>query len=267
MVTTEVSVERAMTISRIIARLDIKGDSLVKGLQLEGLRKIGDPLEFAQKYYLGGADEILLVDVVASLYSRSHLYNMISYITTNLRVPVTVVGGIKTIEDARKVFSSGADKIGINSEATRNLNFLSEISDRYGAQSVVSSIEAKYLKEDNDWYLFTESGRNNSGISLSKWLASLSSMDIGETLVTSVDRDGMRKGPDLDLIARSRELTACPLLYSGGIATQSDLEKVIELGADAAVIGSALHYNKLYIAECKSRLSGAGFLVRERIDL
>jgi cyclase len=252
-----------VTLKRIIARLDIKGDSLVKGLQLEGLRKIGDPLEFAQKYYLGGADEILLVDVVASLYSRSHLYNMISYITTNLRVPVTVVGGIKTIDDARKVFSSGADKIGVNSAAIRDKNFLNQISDRYGAQAVVSSIEAKYLKEDNDWFLFTESGRNNSEVSLSKWLDGLANINIGETLVTSVDKDGMRKGPDVDLIARSRELTSRPLLYSGGITKQSDLEMVMQLGVDGVVLGSALHYGNLNIADCKSNLTDAGFLVRK----
>ena len=262
-VTTESSVEKSVTLTRIIARLDIKGDSLVKGLQLEGLRKIGDPLEFAQKYYLSGADEILLVDVVASLYSRSHLYNMISYITTNLRVPVTVVGGIKTIDDARKVFSSGADKIGVNSAATRDKNFLNQISDRYGAQAVVSSIEAKYLKEENDWFLFTESGRNNSEVSLSKWLDGLANMSIGETLVTSVDKDGMRKGPDIELITRSRELTSRPLLYSGGVTTQSDLEKVIELGTDGVVIGSALHYENLRISDCKANLIDAGFLVRK----
>ena len=145
-----------MTLKRVIARLDIKGDSLVKGLQLEGLRKIGNPLEFAQKYYLAGADEIVIVDVVASLYSRENLHNIISYITTNLRVPVTVVGGIRTIEDATRIFASGADKIGINSAATRNICFLQEIIDKYGGQAVVNSIEAKYLEQEKDWYLFTE---------------------------------------------------------------------------------------------------------------
>ena len=267
MVVAQSSVERVMTLSRIIARLDIKGESLVKGIQLEGLRKIGDPYEFAQKYYLSGVDEIVLVDVVASLYSRSHLYDMISYITTNLRVPVTVVGGIKTVEDARKVFSSGADKIGVNSEATRDKNFLNAISDRFGAQAVVSSVEAKYLKEEGDWYLFTESGRNNSKISLTEWLTDLSNIEVGEVLVTSVDRDGMRRGPDIDLITRSRELADFPLLYSGGIANQSDLEKIIKLGVDGVVIGSALHYGTLNIAACKLKLAKSGFMVRETKEL
>jgi cyclase len=252
-----------MTLKRVIARLDIKGDSLVKGLQLEGLRKIGDPLEFAQKYYLSGADEVVIVDVVASLYSRENLHNIISYITSNLRVPVTVVGGIRTIEDARRIFSSGADKVGINSAATRNISFLQDVIDCYGGQAVVNSIEAKYVDNFNDWYLFTESGRNNSGISLSSWLKSIAKFDIGEVLITSVDRDGMRKGPDLDLVKKTRSLTEAPLLYSGGISKESDITDLFDLDADGVVIGSAFHYGNLNIDDCKKYLLKSGVLVRK----
>ncbi len=251
-----------MTLKRIIARLDIKGDSLVKGLQLEGLRKIGDPLLFAQKYYLAGADEVVIVDVVASLYSRENLYNIISYITTNLRIPVTVVGGIRTIDDARKIFSSGADKVGINSAATRDISFLQEIIDRYGGQAVVNSIEAKYINDFGDWYLFTESGRNNSQISLSSWFRKISKFDIGEVLITSVDRDGMRKGPDLELVKKSRELTEVPLLYSGGIAKESEIIDIFNLDADGVVIGSAFHYGNLKIVDSKTFLLANGVPVR-----
>jgi cyclase len=252
-----------MTLKRVIARLDIKGDSLVKGLQLEGLRKIGNPLEFAQKYYLAGADEIVIVDVVASLYSRENLHNIISYITTNLRVPVTVVGGIRTIEDATRIFASGADKIGINSAATRNIGFLQEVIDKYGGQAVVNSIEAKYLEQEQNWYLFTESGRNNSRISLNQWLEELSKFDIGEVLVTSVDRDGMRKGPDLNLIKRTRGLTEIPLLYGGGVAKESELVEIFNLEADGVVIGSAFHYGNLEVGICKAHLMKSNILVRE----
>jgi cyclase len=250
-------------LKRVIARLDIKGNSLVKGLQLEGLRKIGDPLEFAQKYYLSGADEIVIIDVVASLYSRDNLHNIISYITTNLRVPVTVVGGIRTIEDARRIFSSGADKVGINSAATRNVSFLQEVIDRYGGQAVVNSIEAKFVDDFNDWYLFTESGRNNSEISLNSWFSKISKFDIGEVLITSVDRDGMRKGPDLELVKKSRSLTEVPLLYSGGIAKESEITDIFNLDADGVVIGSALHYGNLNIEDCKSYLMSSGVPVRK----
>lgn len=252
-----------MTLKRIIARLDIKGESLVKGLQLEGLRKIGDPLEFAQKYYLQGADEVVIVDVVASLYSRENLHNIISYITTNLRVPVTVVGGIRTIEDAKRIFSAGADKIGINSAATKNIEFLQEVIDRYGGQAVVNSIEAKYVDNFKDWYLFTESGRNNSGISLSSWFGKIEKFDIGEVLVTSVDKDGMRKGPDLGLVKIARGLTQVPLLYSGGISKKSDLIDVFNLDTDGVVIGSALHYGNLGIGSCKAELMNSGFPTRK----
>lgn len=251
-----------MTLKRVIARLDIKGDSLVKGLQLEGLRKIGDPLDFSQKYYLSGADEIVIVDVVASLYSRENLHNIISYITNNLRVPVTVVGGIRTIEDAKRIFSSGADKIGINSAATRDISLLQQVIDRYGGQAVVSSIEAKYVSELNDWFLFTESGRNNSGISLGSWFAKLSNYDIGEVLVTSVDKDGMRKGPDLELVTKSRSLTEVPLLYSGGISKESEIIDIFNLDIDGVVIGAALHYGNLKINECKNLLLKSGLAVR-----
>ena len=252
-----------MTLKRVIARLDIKGDSLVKGLQLEGLRKIGNPLEFAQKYYLSGADEIVIVDVVASLYSRENLHNIISYITTNLRVPVTVVGGIRTIDDATRIFASGADKIGVNSAATRNVGFLQEVIDKYGGQAVVNSIEAKYLEHEQDWYLFTESGRNNSGINLNDWFEKLAQFDIGEVLVTSVDKDGMRKGPDLDLIKKTRNLTGVPLLYCGGVAKESELIYIFNLDADGVVIGSAFHYGNLEIENCKAHLAMADFAVRE----
>ena len=251
-----------MTLKRVIARLDIKGDSLVKGLQLEGLRKIGNPLEFAQKYYLSGADEIVIVDVVASLYSRENLHNIISYITTNLRVPVTVVGGIRTIDDATRIFASGADKIGVNSAATRNVGFLQEVIDKYGGQAVVNSIEAKYLEHEQDWYLFTESGRNNSGINLNDWFEKLAQFDIGEVLVTSVDKDGMRKGPDLDLIKKTRNLTGVPLLYCGGVAKESELIDIFNLDADGVVIGSAFHYGNLEIENCKAHLAMADFAVR-----
>jgi len=252
-----------VTLKRVIARMDVKGEHLVKGLQLEGLRKIGDPLEFAEKYYLDGADEIVIVDVVASLYSRANLYNIISYITSNLRIPVTVVGGIKNIDDAKKVFSSGADKVGINSAATRNVQFLQELANLYGAQAVVSSIEAKHLQEKNDWYLFTESGRNNSGISLPAWLSKLQELDIGEVLITSVDRDGMKTGPDLKLIKKARDMVPNPFLYSGGISTLEHLEAAMLCDIDGVLLGSSLHYGIMNIQNAKHHLAGLGYPIRE----
>lgn len=240
---------------RLIARLDIKGESLVKGIQLEGLRKIGDPLEASQNYYKQGIDEILIVDVVASLYSRVHIFEIISYITSELRIPVTVVGGIRNLEDAKRLFGAGADKIGVNTQATKTPKFLNELAEIYGAQAVISSIEAKFVRESNEYYLFTESGRNNSGIKLNDWMTTIKRMEIGEVLVTSVDSDGMQRGPDLNLISSTRDLTELPLLYSGGIALMNDALETLKLGVDGLCIASALHYKKIQIKDLKSALS------------
>ncbi|ASY15357.1 cyclase [Candidatus Planktophila sulfonica] len=247
---------------RIIARLDVKGEFLVKGIQLEGIRKIGDPLQFAQTYYDAGVDEVVIVDVVASLYSREHLYNLISYITNKLRVPVTVIGGIKTLQEANAVFRSGADKIGINSEATRNIDLLTKISEIYGAQAVVSSIEAKYDKEKSNWFLFTESGRNNSKISINEWFSKIEDIEIGEVFVTSVDSDGLKKGPDVSLMQTARNLTPLPMIYSGGISSLLDAEEALKTGIDGLAIGSALHYKTIEISSLKKHLSDQGFSIR-----
>lgn len=251
---------------RIIARLDIKGEFLVKGIQLEGLRKIGNPLQFAQTYYDAGVDEVVIVDVVASLYSREHLYNLISYITNKLRVPVTVIGGIKTLQEANAVFRSGADKIGINSEATRNIDLLSTVSKIYGAQAVVSSIEAKYNKEKNNWFLFTESGRNNSMISINEWFSKIEEIEIGEVFVTSVDSDGLKKGPDVSLMRTARNLTPLPMIYSGGISSLLDAEIALKTGIDGLAIGSALHYKTIEIPSLKNHLSEQGFSIRVEVN-
>jgi cyclase len=251
-----------MVPKRIIARLDIKGDSLVKGLQLEGLRKIGSPQTFAQKYYEESIDEVVLVDVVASLYSRNHIYGLISYITSELRVPVTVIGGIRSLSDAKQIFGAGADKIGINSHATRNPQILKELSDIYGSQAVVSSVEAKFVKTSNDYFLYTESGRNNSNIRLGEWFDQLSAYEIGEVLVTSVDKDGMNKGPDLELVRKSREYTPLPLIYCGGISNEDDALAVLKNGVDGIALGSALHYGKVSIHEIKKFLSENDINVR-----
>ena len=256
-------VERVMLPKRVIARLDVKGESLVKGIQLEGLRKIGDPLVACKSYYEQGIDEVVIVDVVASLYSRTHLFELISYITSELRVPVTVVGGIKSIQDAKQLFGAGADKIGINTQATKTPQLLNELASIYGAQAVVSSIEAKYVSELKDYFLFTESGRNNSGIRMTDWLETIRVMDIGEILVTSVDCDGMQRGPDLGLIQKSRELTDVPLIYSGGITTHNQASESFELGVDGICLASALHYKKIEIDKLKSDLASRNILVRE----
>ena len=162
-----------MVTFRIFSRLDIKGDYVVKGIQLDGLRKIGDPRILAREYFKQVVDELVLVDVVASLYKRANLFALITEIAEELRIPLTAIGGIRSLEDAREVFEAGADKVGINSAAIVNPKLFSQLSKIYGNQSIVSSIEARRLESLNNWTCMTENGRNDSGITIQQWIPQL----------------------------------------------------------------------------------------------
>ena len=247
---------------RLVARIDIKNEFVIKGIQMEGLRKLGDPFDFVQHYSNGGIDEIVIIDVVASLYSRKHIFHLIEYITSKIRIPVTVIGGIKTIQDAKAVFESGADKVGVNSMAIRDPKILSDIADIYGSQAIVNSIEAKYIAEEKTWYLFTESGRNNSQIKLEDWFEKIKHIELGEIFLSSVDSDGLRRGPDLNLISTARNLTELPLVYSGGIRNNGDILDVFNLNVDAIAIGAALHFGDVNILKMKNSLFENGIKVR-----
>jgi cyclase len=247
---------------RLVARIDVKNEFLVKGIQMEGLRKLGDPFDFVQRYSKDGIDEIVIIDVVASLYSRKHIFHLIEHITSKLRIPVTVIGGIQTIQDAKAVFDSGADKVGINSRAVRDQKILLDIADIYGSQAVVNSIEAKFVAEDKTWYLYTESGRNNSQIKLVDWFEKIKYLELGEIFLSSVDSDGLRRGPDLSLISTARDLTELPLVYSGGIRKNSDILDVFKLNVEAVAIGAALHFGDVNVVNMKNMLFENGVRVR-----
>lgn len=251
-----------MSTFRTISRLDLKGDSVIKGLQLEGLRKIGDPRLMAEKYATDGADEILIVDAVASLYGRNHLTEIIKFVVSDLRIPLTIVGGIRNLEDARTLFEIGADKIGINSAAIRNPSLISNIAEVYGSQSIVVSIEAKVSKENNSWVCMTENGRNPTGITVENWMLRLRDLGAGEVLVTSVDRDGMGKGPDFELCSAIREVTELPLIYSGGTSSTGDVLRIAEMKLDGVAVGRSLHNNNMSIHEIQSVLYSRGIFTR-----
>lgn len=252
-----------MTTFRLIARLDLKGPDVIKGIQLEGFRKIGSPKVLAEEYSSQGADEIILVDVVASLYDRKSTYSLIQQIVNSIRVPLTVTGGVQTLSDAKALFDSGADRVGLNSHAIRNPKLISEIANIYGSQGVVCSIEAKRLEPSkSEWECLTESGRQRSNVNFLEWLGRLESLGAGEILLTSVDRDGTRSGVDIDLSKVAREVSNLPIIYSGGISSPSDAIEIANCGLNGACIGASLHYGFLNLLTLKEEMITTGISAR-----
>ncbi len=247
--------------TRIIARLDIKGENLIKGIHLEGLRVIGNPNEYAKKYYLQGADEIIYMDSVASLYGRNNLTDIVTQAAKNIFIPMTVGGGIKTIDDAQKILRAGADKIAINTAAVNNKNFISELAQKFGKQCVVLSVEAK--KQNNSWESYTENGRERTGLDVIEWVKEAETLGAGEILLTSVDQEGTGKGLDIDLINKVRDAVNIPLIASGGLGTTEDAVN-LHKNCKIAAIASAyfLHYNHGTIKDIKQELSKENFPVR-----
>tara|TARA_B110000971_G_C19951296_1_gene473482 strand:- start:169 stop:939 length:771 start_codon:yes stop_codon:yes gene_type:complete len=251
---------------RLIPRLDIKGENLIKGIQLEGLRVIGDPNKFAKKYYNLGADEILYMDSVASLYGRNSLENIIKKTTKDVFVPITVGGGIRSVKDAYDIFISGADKVAINTAAVKNPQLISELVEKFGSQSIVISIEAKKISND-DWEVFTECGREKTGIKVIDWVKEITRLGAGEILLTSVDKEGMLNGYDIDLIRIVSNQVEIPLIASGGMGKANDiLGAVTEGGADAISMASVLHYNKVSLNEIRKIALENNIDVREFIS-
>ena len=237
---------------RLIARLDIKGPNLIKGVQLEGLRIMGDPNEFAVKYYHQGADELIFMDIVASLYGRNNLDKIIKKVTNNIFIPITVGGGIRSIDDATKILRSGADKIAINTAAVLNPDIISNISQKFGNQCVVLSIEAKKINQ-NFWEVYTDNGRERTGLNVVDWAVQGVSKGAGEILVTSVDREGTRKGFDVDLIKAISTAINVPIIASGGMGKPEDLLPVVkDGGADAIAMADILHNKRFEIGEIRS---------------
>lgn len=247
---------------RLIARLDVKGENLIKGIHMEGLRVIGDPQMYATDYYLGGADELLYIDLVASLYGRSNLIEIVTRACENIFIPLTVGGGVRGVEDARKLFIAGADKVAINTAAVANPIVLTEISQEFGAQCIVLSIEAK-RKQDGSWEVLTECGRQSTGLEVGEWLNTAQRHNIGEVLVTSVDCDGARSGFDEALIEYACRHSSVPVVASGGFGSLNDACVAFEKGADAIAVGSALHFKKTSLIDIKHHLSKEKYEIRE----
>lgn len=214
---------------RLIPRLDIKGPNLIKGVNLEGLRVIGDPQEFARKYYEQGADELLYVDVVASLYGRNSLHQIISKAARNVFVPLTVAGGIRSVEDVRMILLAGADKIAINTAATKRPELIREVSRKFGSQCMVLSIEAKRIDQKR-WEVYTDNGREKTGLDVVEWAQLGVELGAGEILLTSIDHEGTRMGFDVDLISNVSKSVSVPVIASGGMGRPDDILSAVTVG-------------------------------------
>jgi Imidazoleglycerol-phosphate synthase len=227
---------------RIIPRLDIKGPNLVKGIHLEGLRVLGKPEDFAKYYYENGADELMYQDVVASLYNRNSLSDIISQTAKEVFIPITVGGGIRNIDDMRRVLRAGADKVSLNTAAIKNPEIIKDAAHYFGSSTIVVSIEA--IKQSNNEYMaYTDNGREYTGIEVISWAKKVEQLGAGEIIITSVDKEGTGLGFDYDLTKTISEIVSVPVVAHGGAGCVEDVLKVIQYSqADAVAISSILHY-------------------------
>lgn len=248
---------------RIIARLDVKAPNLIKGVHLEGLRKLGDPNEFAKRHYEAGADEIIYMDVVASLYERNSLLDIVERTTRDVFVPITVGGGIRSQQDAREALRAGADKVAVNTAAVRRPELITEISRRFGSQCMVLSIESKRRPSGDGWWAFTDNGREHTGLDVVEWARRGVTLGAGEILLTSVDREGTRKGFDVDVTRAVSEAVSVPVIASGGFGAPGHLVAVVREGkADAVAVADALHHGRHDLADIRATARDAGIPVR-----
>lgn len=248
--------------TRLIARLDIKGPNLIKGIHLEGLRVIGSPGEHARLYYEQGADELIYMDCVASLYGRNSLKEIVQRAAEHVFVPMTVGGGIRSVEDARDLLRSGADKVAVNTAAVANPALIGEIVQSFGSQCMVLSIEAKQVAPGR-WEAYTNNGRERSGLDVVDWVKRGVALGAGEILLTSIDREGTRRGFEVALVRAVTAEVSVPVIASGGMGSPQDLVDVVEQGgADAVAMADILHYRRATIREIRDAAQQASLHVR-----
>lgn len=228
---------------RVIPRLDIKGPNLVKGIHLEGLRVLGRPEQFARAYYEGGADELLYLDVVASLYERKSVLDIVARTARVIFIPLTVGGGLRTLEDMKTVLRAGADKVALNTAAIRQPELIRQASRRFGSSTIVVSIEA-IKQPDGHYEAYTDNGRERTGVDAIEWARRAAALGAGEILLTSIDREGTGKGFDVELTRTVAESVPIPVIACGGAGELRHIRDVIIQGrADAVSLASMLHYH------------------------
>lgn len=240
---------------RIIARLDVKGKRLIKGIRFEGLRVIGDACTAAEEYAKNGIDEIFYTDAVASLYGRNGLVDVLRDTTKKVFVPITAGGAISSVEDGRKLLAAGADKLAINTAAVKNPDIINQLSKRFGKQCIVLSIQVCF-NNASKWEVMIEAGRERTSKDLFEWIKEGQDRGAGEIFLTSVDRDGTGNGPDLDLIKSVKELVDVPLVFGGGISSIGEISEVFRVNSNLSglSIGWGLHYKKIDLKDAKQQL-------------
>ena len=246
---------------RLIARLDIKLTQLIKGVQMEGWRKVGDPTLFAKAYAAAGADELLFMDVVASLYERNNLHDTLRAVASECFIPMTVGGGVRSPGDVSALLNAGADKVAINTAATRDPALLTEISDVFGSQATVVSIEA--VESNGVWQVMTDNGRNHTGLKAVEWAKEAEQRGAGEIILTAIHKEGLGKGYDLRLVREVCDAVRIPVVACGGLGTRMHLADLIdETQASGAAVAQALHWNKLTLGDLREELRENNCMVR-----
>lgn len=251
-----------MLTRRLIACLDVRGGRVVKGVQFVGLRDVGDPVELATRYEAEGADEIVYLDIAASAEERATLLDLARRTAERLFIPLTIGGGIRTVDDIAAALRAGADKVGLNSAAVRRPEVLNEGADRFGAQCIVASVDAKW--EDGRFRVYTHGGRTPTDLEAVAWAAECARRGAGEILLTSIDRDGARDGYHLELTRAVADAVSVPVIASGGAGSAAHVCEALTVGgADAALVAGILHDGQVTVADLKRAMRAAGLAVRE----
>lgn len=250
---------------RLIARLDIKAPNLIKGVHLEGLRVIGCPAEYALKYYQQGADELIYMDCVASLYGRNHLDDIVQHAVKDIFVPITVGGGIRSLEDALRLLRCGADKVAINTAAIKNPQLITDIATHLGSQCMVLSVEAK-KNADGRWEAYTDNGRERTGLDVITWVKQAAELGAGEVLLTSIDQEGTRKGFDIALVKAVTAAVSIPVIASGGMGKLEHFSQLVaEAQPDAVAMADILHYQRASLQDIRAHAITSHIEVREYV--
>lgn len=251
---------------RIIPCLDVDNGRVVKGVKFVDIRDAGDPVEIARRYDKEGADELTFLDITATHHDRDTMVHVVEQVASEVFIPLTVGGGIRTLEDIRRMLNAGADKVGINSAAVFKPEFVREAAERFGSQCIVVAIDAKkvsQLNEADKWEIFTHGGRKGTGIDAVEWAKMMVDFGAGEILLTSMDRDGTRIGFDLPLTRTISEAVSVPVIASGGVGTLDHLaDGILEGKADAVLAASIFHFAEYTIQEAKERMAERGIEVR-----
>lgn len=252
-----------MLTKRIIPCLDVKNGKVVKGINFVGLKEVGDPVELAQKYYEQGADELVFLDITATHEGRDTMVQVVQQVASSIYMPFTVGGGLKTIEDIKRVLRAGADKVSLNSAAVKNPELISQGAQIFGNQCIVLAIDAKARADQSGWNVVIHGGRIDTGMDLLEWVQKGVSLGAGEILLTSMDTDGVKQGYDLKMLQAVRNITNVPVIASGGCGSLEHFAEVFETDvADAALAASLFHYDELSVQDVKVYLQKKGIPVR-----